>query len=288
MTDLVTVTGHGRIAGVIGWPVAHSQSPRLHGFWLRRYGVDGAYVPLAVDPTHVEEAIRALPYLGFRGSNVTVPHKETAFRLSDRLTERARRIGAVNTLIVEPDGTLLGDCTDGYGFIENLKAGASGWQGPAGPAVVIGAGGAARAVIVALLDAGVPEIRLSNRTRERAERLAREFGPAVTVVDWDHRASALADAAVVVNTTTQGMQGHPALDLSLDRLPESAVVTDIVYTPLETPLLAAARAHGCVTVDGLGMLLHQARPGFAAWFGVEPEVDDALRAHVLAGMKRAL
>jgi shikimate dehydrogenase len=275
------ISGKAKLAGVMGWPVGHSRSPRLHGFWLEQYGVDGAYVPLSVPPERAAEAIRALPALGFRGCNVTVPHKEVAAATVDRLDESARRAGAVNTIVVLDDGTLEGRNTDGFGFLENLKAGAPGWTASAGPAVVLGAGGAARAIVAALIDDGAPEVRLVNRTRERAERLASDLGAGVRVVDWVSRETLLADAALVVNTTTQGMHGQPPLDLGLTYLAAGAVVTDIVYTPLMTPLLEAARARGNPVVDGLGMLLHQARPGFAAWFGVEPEVSDELRRFVL-------
>lgn len=275
------ISGKARLAGVMGWPVGHSRSPRLHGFWLERYGIDGAYVPLAVAPDRAAEAIRALPALGFRGCNVTVPHKEVAAATVDHLEASARRAGAVNTIVVRDDGSLEGRNTDGFGFLENLRAGAPGWSATAGPAVVLGAGGAARAVVAALVDAGAPEVRLINRTRARAEALAGDIGAGVRVLDWESRNTALADAALVVNTTTQGMHGQPGLDLSLDGLPPAAVVTDIVYTPLLTPLLAAAQTRGNRVVDGLGMLLHQARPGFAAWFGTEPEVTEDLRRFVL-------
>ncbi|WP_448192154.1 shikimate dehydrogenase [Azospirillum sp. sgz301742] len=275
------ISGKAKLAGVMGWPVGHSRSPRLHGFWLEQYGVDGAYVPLAVPPERAAEAIRALPALGFRGCNVTVPHKEVAAATVDRLDDSARRAGAVNTIVVLDDGTLEGRNTDGFGFLENLKAGAPGWTASAGPAVVLGAGGAARAIVAALIDDGAPEVRLVNRTRERAERLASDLGTGVRVADWVSRETLLADAALVVNTTTQGMHGQPPLDLDLTHLAADAVVTDIVYTPLMTPLLEAAQARGNRVVDGIGMLLHQARPGFAAWFGVEPEVTEELRRFVL-------
>ncbi|WP_029010846.1 shikimate dehydrogenase [Azospirillum halopraeferens] len=277
------ISGKARVAGVMGWPVSHSRSPRLHGHWLERYGIDGVYVPLAVPPDRAVEAIRALPALGFRGCNVTVPHKEAAAAAVDRLHPVARRMGAVNTIVVLEDGTLEGSNTDGFGFVENLRAGAPGWRAADGPAVVVGAGGAARGVVVALLDAGVPRVVLVNRTRERAEALASDVGGPVDVVDWVSRETVLRETALLVNTTTQGMVGHPPLDLCPDALPDGAVVTDIVYTPLMTPLLAAAAARGLTTVDGLGMLLHQARPGFAAWFGVEPAVDEELRRVVLEG-----
>lgn len=282
LPDPVPLSGQAKLAGVLGWPVSHSRSPRLHGFWLRRYRIDGTYVPLAVRPESFVEAVRALPLLGFRGANVTVPHKEAALAAMDRVEDSARRIGAVNTIVIDSDGRLEGRNTDGFGFLESLRAQQPGWQAAAGPAVLLGAGGAARAVAVALIDAGAPEIRLVNRTVSRAERLAREVGGPVRVFAWDDRAVALAGAALLVNTTTLGMAGQPPLELDLDPLPPEAVVNDIVYAPLETALLAAARARGNPVVDGLGMLLHQARPGFAAWYGVEPEVTPDLRAFVLA------
>jgi shikimate dehydrogenase len=276
-----TLSGRSRIAGVMGWPVAHSRSPRLHGYWLRAYGIDGAYVPLPVRPENVAAALRALPVLGFAGVNVTVPHKESALSAVDRSDGTARRIGAVNTIVVAPDGTLDGRNSDAFGFAENLRAGVPGWSPKVGPAVILGAGGAARAVAVALLDDGVPEIRIVNRTAERAERLSGDIGGPLRVFGWAERASALDNAALLVNTTTLGMAGQPPLELALDRLPTAAVVNDIVYSPLETPLLASARARGNRVVDGLGMLLHQARPGFAAWFGVEPQVTPELRRFLL-------
>jgi shikimate dehydrogenase len=278
------LTGATRLAGIMGWQVAHSLSPRLHGHWLHRHGIDGAYVPLPVPPERLEQALRALPALGFAGANLTVPHKETAVSLVDRLSPVAERIGAVNTVVVEPDGTLSGDNTDGFGFIAALSESRLGWQAGAGPAVILGAGGAARAVAVALLDAGAPEVRLLNRTPDRARALARELGGPSYAVDWAERSAALDGAALLVNTTSLGMQGQPPLVLALDALPRSAVVTDIVYVPLITALLAVARARGNPVVDGLGMLLHQARPGFRAWFGVDPEVDSDLRAVVAAGL----
>jgi len=275
------LSGKAKLAGVMGWPVGHSRSPRLHGYWLDRYGIDGAYVPLAVPPDRIEDAIRALPALGFRGCNVTVPHKEAAYRTVDHLDATAKRMGAVNTIVVQDDGSLEGRNTDGFGFIENLKSGAPGWKASDGPALVIGAGGAARAVVASLLDEGAPLVWLVNRTRARAEELAGDIGGAVEVADWVSRETLLEGAALVVNTTTQGMAGQPALDLDLTALPTSAVVTDIVYTPLMTPLLQAAEARGNRVVDGIGMLLHQARPGFAAWFGTQPEVTEELKRFVL-------
>jgi shikimate dehydrogenase len=283
--SLRTLTGAARLAGVLAWPVAHSRSPRLHGFWLAAHGIDGAYVPLAVRPEDLAQAVAALPLLGFRGANVTVPHKEAALAACAEVSDEARRIGAVNTLVVGDDGRLEGRNTDGFGFLENLKAGAPGWSAASGPAVLLGAGGAARAIAVALLDAGAPEIRIVNRSRDRARKLGSDLGDRRLVMDdWTRRGAALADAALLVNTTSLGMKGQPALDLDLARLPTAALVNDIVYVPLETPLLAAARARGNPVVDGLGMLLHQARPGFQAWFGVMPEVSPALRAYVLDGL----
>lgn len=276
------VSGKARLAGVLGWPVSHSRSPRLHGFWLEQLGIDGAYLPLAVAPANLDSVIHALPRMGFAGANVTVPHKEAVMRLVDHLDSLARRIGAVNTLVVRADGSLEGRNTDAYGFFENLRQGCPAWVPASGPAAVIGAGGAARAVVAALADAGVPEIRLANRSRERAEVLAADLGDRVTVVEWSERADMLDGCALLVNTTTLGMTGQSSLDLDLTALPRTALVNDIVYVPLETDLLARARARGNVTVDGLGMLLHQAVPGFEAWFGQRPQVTDALRAFVLS------
>ncbi len=277
----MNISGNAKVAGVMGWPIAQSRSPRLHGYWLNQYGIDGAYVPLAVSPDRISAAVRALPALGFRGANVTAPHKEAAMRAADRVDPLARRIGSANTLVVMEDGSIEARNTDAFGFFENLRAAAPSWQPAAAPAVVVGAGGSARAILVALLDAGVPQIRLINRTLDRAEALAAEFGPRIDVINWSERSQALAGVGLLVNSTTQGMQGYPPLDLSLEALPQTALVHDIVYAPLETPLLASARARGLHIVDGLGMLLHQGRPGFAAWYGVDPQVTEALRAHVL-------
>jgi len=271
-----------RLSGVIGWPVGHSRSPALHGHWLARHGIAGAYVALPVQPHHLEQALRALPVLGFAGCNVTVPHKEAAFRLVDHVDRAAARLGAVNTILVRPDGTLEGRNTDGEGFLKHLQASAPGWTPADRPVLVLGAGGAARAIVGALADNGAPEIRVANRTDARAENLARDFGAPVLAWPWAGRDAGLAGCGLVVNTTQLGMDGYPPLELALDGLPSDGVVYDIVYAPLETELLADARRRGLVAVDGLGMLLHQARAGFAAWFGVEPAVDDALRCAVLA------
>jgi shikimate dehydrogenase len=278
----MSLTGKALKAGVMGWPIGHSRSPALHGWWLAQYRIDGAYVPMAVRPGDLPAALRALPILGFAGCNLTIPHKEAALAIVDRVDPVARRIGAVNTIVVDDDGALEGRNTDAYGFIASLRAAQPGWSARRGPAVLVGAGGSARALIVALLEDGAPEIRVVNRTLERAEALAAEFGTLIRPASWTERGEALGEAALLVNTTSQGMTGEPPLELPLDRLPLAAIVNDIVYAPLETPLLAAARRRGNPVVDGLGMLLHQARPGFAAWFGVEPEVTAELRAAVLA------
>ena len=278
----MSMTAKARLAGILGWPVGHSRSPRLHGYWLDELGIDGAYVPLPVRPGDLADVVRALPKMGFRGANVTVPHKETVMGLVDRVEPLAARIGAVNTLVVADDGTIEGRNTDAYGFIQNLRQSAPMWNPHAAPAVVLGAGGAARAVVAALVDSGVPEIRLLNRGRERAEKLAAELGGPVTVLDWDGRSDCLAEAGLLVNTTTLGMDGQAGLEIGLDRLPPTAVVNDIVYVPLMTNLLKQAAERGNPVVDGLGMLLWQAVPGFEAWFGVKPTVGDALRKHVLA------
>jgi len=278
-------------AGVMGWPVKHSLSPALHGHWLKRYGIDGTYEAWPVRPEELPDALRRLRDEGCSGTNLTVPHKETAMALVDAVDETARRIGAVNTLVLRDDGTLAATNTDAYGLVENIRAAApdavSGNFGGRA-AVILGAGGAARAAVVGLADLGVREIRIVNRTLERAQALTGLGGDSDThAVDWDERATALSDAGLLVNTTTLGMDGQPTLDIGLSELPGDAVVNDIVYAPLETPLLAAARARGNPVVDGLGMLLHQARAGFRAWFGVDPQVDDELRAAVLAARDQA-
>ena len=247
-----------------------------------KYGIDGAYVPFATHPTNLERAIRALPALGFRGGNITLPHKERALGMVDEVTKVAKRIGAVNTLMVREDGTILGDNTDGYGFLAHLISTKPDWSGANGPGVVLGAGGAARAVVVALLEAGVPEVRLINRTARRAEELADEVGGPIIVKAWEERDAALKEAGILVNSTNLGQAGQTRLEISLTHLPTGAgLVYDIVYTPLMTDLLQAADARGNPIVDGIGMLLHQATPGFAAWFGREPEVTTELRSFVL-------
>ncbi|SFO96694.1 shikimate dehydrogenase [Tranquillimonas alkanivorans] len=265
------------LAGVIGSPIAHSRSPALHGHWLRTNGLRGHYVPMDVGQSNLAEVLRALPKAGFVGVNVTIPHKEAALELADVVADRAALIGAANTLTFKPDGKIYADNTDGYGFMENLRTAAPHWDPSVGPATVLGAGGASRAVICSLLDAGVPEIRLSNRTRARAEALRQEFGTRVVVYDWVQAGNALDGAATVVNASSLGMIGKAELRVPLDGLSPDAVVTDLVYAPLDTALLQRARERGCVTVDGLGMLIHQAVPGFERWFGVRPVVDEETR-----------
>jgi len=272
---MTILSGKARLAGIIGWPVEHSRSPRLHGFWLERHGIDGAYVPLPIRPEAFALAVRGLAAAGFAGANVTAPHKLAAFEICDTVEASARRAGAVNTLVFE-DGRITGRNTDGLGFVANLRA--YGVDPAAGPALVLGAGGAARAVIAALQDTGVT-VTVANRTRARADALACDL-PGLVVADWSARSAAIADHALLVNTTSLGMLAHPALEVDLGSAPAGMAVADIVYVPLETPLLAAARARGLRPVEGLGMLLHQAVAGFAAWFGVTPVVDEELRRFV--------
>lgn len=269
------------LAGVLGHPIAHSKSPQLHGHWLRRYSIKGHYIPIDIAPVDLERVVGMLPTMGFVGVNVTLPHKEAVLEIADLVTDRAKLIGAANTLIFRKDGKVHADNTDGYGFVQNLQQNAPKWQPKAGPALVLGAGGAARAVLASLIDIGVPEIRLTNRSQERAEQLAREFGETVKVVDWVQAGNAMEGARTVVNTTSLGMVGKPEMRIPLDALGPEMVVSDLVYTPLHTKFLRAATDAGATAVDGLGMLLHQAVPGFERWFKVRPEVDDELRAAVL-------
>jgi shikimate dehydrogenase len=266
----------------MGWPVAHSRSPVIHNHWIAHHGLNGAYVLLPVQPENLEQALRALPALGFAGCNLTIPHKVEALRLVDRVDHLAARIGAINTIVVEADRSLTGRNTDAFGYIQSLRDAQPQWRADAGPAVVIGAGGAARAVIVSLIDQGAREIRLTNRSWAKAHDMAQEFGAPVQAIAWERRHDALAEAALLVNTTNQGMQGEAALDLHLDALPVTALVSDIIYVPMETPLLTAARQRGNETVNGLGMLLNQARPAFEAWFGVLPGITHDLLRQVRA------
>jgi shikimate dehydrogenase len=270
------------LAGVMGWPISHSRSPIIHNHWIAQYGLKGSYVPLPVSPESLPDAVRGLRALGFAGCNLTIPHKVAAMSLVDHVDVTARRMGALNTIVVQPDGSLHGFNNDGTGFIQSLLDEQPDWRADTGPAVVLGAGGAARAVVVSLAERGAKEIRVLNRTASKAQALADEFGVPVTAVPWEQRNAALAGAALLVNTTNQGMVGQPALDLSLAELPRHALVCDVIYTPLETPLLQAAKARGHVAVNGLGMLLNQARPAFNAWFGVMPEITPALRSAIIA------
>ncbi|HSC96826.1 MAG TPA: shikimate dehydrogenase [Burkholderiales bacterium] len=266
------------LAGVMGWPVMHSRSPLLHNFWFKQHGLAGTYVPLAIEPQGLAAALRALHPLGFAGVNLTIPHKQHAMTLVDEVDAVAVRIGAISCVVVRPDGTLLGSNNDCYGFIHNLKQEQLGWRADAGPIVVLGAGGGARAVCYGLLQEGAREIRLVNRTLARARGIAAEFGAVIEALSWEERHDALEGAAMVVNATSQGMSGQPALDIRLDKLPKSALAADIIYVPLETPFLAAARMRGNRTVNGLGMLLHQGRPAWKAWFGIDTQVTSELRA----------
>ncbi|MDE3081315.1 MAG: shikimate dehydrogenase [Paracoccaceae bacterium] len=270
------------LAGVIGSPVAHSKSPALHGYWLQRYGIKGYYVPLDIGHMDLRQVLGTMPMMGFVGANVTIPHKEAVLKIADVVTDRAALIGAANTLIFRPDGRIHADNTDGAGFVANLRQNAPGWDPQSGPAAVLGAGGAARAIVAALIEVGVPEIRLSNRTRLRADNLRSDFGAKVVVYDWVQAGNMLEGCATVVNTTSLGMVGKPEFRVPLDALTPGAVVNDLVYAPLRTKFLDDAAERGCVTVDGLGMLLHQAAPGFERWFGIRPDVDEATRQAILS------
>ena len=273
-----------RKAFVTGHPIAHSRSPKIHGYWLEKYGIDGSYEPLDVAPAEFAGFLAGLKAQGFRGGNVTIPHKEAAFASVGRRDEAAEEIGAVNTLWFEGD-ILCGGNTDAHGFAANLDESAPGWA-ENGPAVVLGAGGAARAIVHALKMRGVRDIRIVNRTLARAQELADRFGAGVRAYETAATAALLEDAGLLVNTTALGMHGHEGQGLPADpaHLPAHAIVADIVYVPLETPLLAAARRRGLKTADGLGMLLHQAVPGFERWFGLRPEVTQALRDRIVADL----
>jgi len=270
------------IAGLLGWPVAHSRSPTIHNYWLKEHGLAGRYVLFAVPPEKLSIALPGLAALGLRGCNVTTPHKQAVMPMIQSVDPLARRIGAVNTIVVDKDGALKGFNNDGNGFIQSLRDARPTWRPDSGPIVVLGAGGAARAVVASLADQGAREIRIVNRTAERAQAIASEYGPPVTAYEWEQRGEILADVALLANCTNQGMAGKPALEISLDRLSPGAIVGDLIYTPPETPLLAAARARGNLTVNGLGLLLNQARPAFHAWFGVLPEITPGLLKAVAA------
>jgi shikimate dehydrogenase len=265
------------LAGVMGWPVMHSRSPMLHNYWFKQYDLAGSYVPLAIRPEGLGAALRALHPLGFAGVNLTIPHKQQALTIVDEVDTVARSIGAISCVVVRPDGSLAGTNNDCWGFIQNVRQEQPSWRADRGPIVVIGAGGGSRAVCYGLAQEGAREIRLVNRTFARATGIADEFGGPIKALPWERRHDALDGAAMVVNTTSLGMVGQPALDISLDKLPASAVAADIIYIPLETPFLAAARRRGNRTVNGLGLLLNQGRPAWKAWFGLEPEVTVELR-----------
>jgi shikimate dehydrogenase len=272
-------------ACVIGWPVAHSRSPVIHNFWLKLYGLEGAYEKEAVAPEEFEDFLKELRASGYTGANVTLPHKEAALAAADDADEAALAIGAANTLWLDDAGKLHAMNTDVFGFMAHLETEAPNWNRDKRPAMVLGAGGAARAIVYGLIEAGASKVLVANRTRDRAEALAHAFGTKVVVIPWEERDRALEGCGLLVNTTSLGMTGKPALEIDLAALPKDAVVADIVYSPLETKLLAAARARGNRAVDGLGMLLHQAVPGFERWFGVRPRVTPELRAHVAASLK---
>jgi len=267
----------------MGWPIGHSLSPCIHGFWLRQYNIAGSYEALAVKPENLPVALLELKAKGYVGVNLTIPHKVAACKIVDALDPSAQRIGAVNLVTVDERGRLLGSNTDAYGFTQNLLA--SGFKPKNGTAVVLGAGGACRAILVALADMGFSTIRIANRTREYAERLAEEFSTSqtkISVLSWNNAPQALSDIDLLVNATSLGMKGQPALIFSLDKLPPAAAVADVVYAPIETKILKKAKQQGFKTIDGLGMLLHQARPSFKAFFGRDPEVTEELKSFVLS------
>jgi shikimate dehydrogenase len=270
------------VVAILGYPIHHSKSPRMHGYWLDQAGVLGYYVPLEIHPDNFEDALKNMPKQGFRGANVTIPHKERALEIADYVSERAKRIGAANTLYFDADGKIHADNTDGYGFITNLKKGAPEWNAKAGPALVLGAGGAARAILDALITEETPKLYLTNRTKERAQALASEFGDTVEVLDWDNKNAVVSEVKTLINTTSLGMNGKGDLGLDFSQLTSAITVTDIVYTPLETDLLKHAKQRGCTCVDGLGMLIYQGIPGFSNWFGVAPKVTDELRELLLS------
>ncbi len=268
------------IAGVMGWPITHSLSPKLHSYWLNENNVKGAYVPLSVRPEHLATALEALKVLGFVGCNLTIPHKALAINFVDEITPLALRIGAINTIVVQQNGTLRGDNTDAFGFMKNLYENIPDFDCAQGPTIVLGAGGAARAVCAALIDAGAKNIFVLNRTQSRSDKLVADFGSIVSSRSWETREAALKDAHLLVNATSLGMNGQPNLEIDVSLLSANAVVYDLIYSPLMTELMIAAEENGNRVIGGLGMLLHQARPGFSFWFGKEPEVSDKLRSFI--------
>ena len=265
------------VAAVLGHPINHSKSPKLHNYWLSLFNIDGYYIPLNIDPRNFENSVRALSGLGFVGANVTIPYKEKVLKIADKISDRAAIIGAANTLTFLQDGSIYADNTDGYGFLQNIKCKYNDWSAGEGVSVVFGAGGASRAILGALIEDGASEVILANRTRSRADQLRSDFGAKIKVVDWMKVQNYLSDASTVINATSLGMEGKAELPIPLQGLKKNTLVTDIVYTPLKTPLLVNAAKKGCRTVDGLGMLIHQAIPGFERWFGVKPDVSENLR-----------
>ena len=271
-----------KLAGVMGMPIYQSRSPILHNYWLAKYGIKGAYGHFPVELKNLEGAIRGLSSLGLAGCNITLPHKVHAMKMMDHIDPLAQRMGAINCIVVQEDGALHGFNHDGFGYIQSVKDAKPDWRADAGPILVLGAGGAARAIVLSLVDAGAKEIRLVNRTISKAQELISGVESIVKVFDWSERNVCMRDSAMLINTTSQGMYGQPPLEVQLDALPLTALVSDAVYIPLETPLLEKARLRGNTTVNGLGMLLNQARPAFKLWFGVMPEITAELNTAVLA------
>ena len=265
------------VAAVIGHPVNHSRSPRMHNFWLAHFGLEGYYIPLDIDPKKFERSIRNLPELGLVGANITIPYKEKVLKIADKISDRAALVGAANTLTFLQNGGIYADNTDGYGFLQNIKSKYKDWSAREGISVVFGAGGASRAILAALIEDGASDIILANRTRSRADQLRSELGAKIKVVEWMKIQNYLSEASTIINTTSLGMVGKTDLPIQLNALKKNTLVTDIVYTPIETHLLATAAKMGCRTVDGLGMLIHQAIPGFERWFGIKPGDSQALR-----------
>ena len=265
------------VAAVIGHPVNHSRSPRMHNFWLAHFGLEGYSIPLDIDPKKFERSIRNLPELGLVGANITIPYKEKVLKIADKISDRAALVGAANTLTFLPNGGIYADNTDGYGFLQNIKSKYKDWSAREGISVVFGAGGASRAILAALIEDGASDIILANRTRSRADQLRSDFGAKIKVVEWMKIQNHLSEASTIINTTSLGMVGKTDLPIPLNALKKNTLVTDIVYTPIETHLLATAAKIGCRTVDGLGMLIHQAIPGFERWFGIRPGDSQGLR-----------
>ena len=265
------------VAAVIGHPVNHSRSPRMHNFWLAHFGLEGYYIPLDINPKKFERSIRNLPELGLVGANITIPYKEKVLKIADKISDRAALVGAANTLTFLPNGGIYADNTDGYGFLQNIKSKYKDWSAREGISVVFGAGGASRAILAALIEDGASDIILANRTRSRADQLRSDFGAKIKVVEWMKVQNYLSEASTIINTTSLGMVGKTDLPIPLNALKKNTLVTDIVYTPIETHLLATAAKMGCRTVDGLGMLIHQAIPGFERWFGIRPGDSQGLR-----------